>query len=237
MKERPIIMSADSVRAILAGNKTQTRRVFKNPAAGMVGWDRGLMQLKSSNLGPLRFCPYGVPGDRLWIREGWKFLSIGPRHFVDDPFPCAWRYRADDKKAWGPVTHDKLPKQFNSKKWRSPIYMPRWASRITLGILNIRVERLSDIDNEGALAEGVDKAGHGETVLLLGLNAIPAMSKPIFDFAIMWNKLNKKQGFGWHQNPWVWVVEFAALLPERVEDGRDGRDRSIYNGRAGPVRL
>lgn len=208
MKKRPIIMIAESVRAILAGNKTQTRRVFKNPPESMVGWDEGLIRLKDSQLAPLRFCPYGCPGDRLWVRET-TWINGG--------------YVASDAPS------------FKNEGKRPSIFMRKAVSRITLEILNVRVEKLNDIDNEDALAEGIDPAGYGETVLLLGMNAIPAMSRSIFDFAVQWNKINDRRGFGWHQNPWVWVVEFEALLPDRIEDGRDERMERDSHDRTDPV--
>jgi len=229
MKERPIIMSAESVLALLDKRKYQTRRVLE-PQPGKIGlfsdreWLIGKNGVWADGHGYQKKCPYGVPGDRLWVKETWKFLSIGARNFVDDPFPCSWQYRADDKKAWGPVTHDKLPKQSNSKKWRSPLYMFRWASRITLEILNVRVERLGEIDNEGALAEGVDFAGYGEVVLLLGEHGQPAMSKVIFDFAKGWNSVNEKRGYPWAANPWVWVLEVRIV---EVLHGNDFIKRSV----------
>ena len=246
MKERPIIMSAESVLALLDKRKKQTRRVFKFPDGAhrpdtewvasvnpdgkgdWVAWGpKPVTDETSKRLYPDGGgfkCPYGYPGDRLWVKETWKFLSISPRSFFDAPFPCRWQYRADDKKCYGPVPKDKLPKQFNAKKWRSPLFMFRWASRITLEILNVRVEKLGSISNEDALAEGVDFAGCGEIVLLLGEHGQPAMSKVIFDFAKVWNSVNEKRGYPWAADPWVWVLELKIV---EVLDGNDFIKRSV----------
>lgn len=236
MKERPIIMSAESILALLDKRKSQTRRVINpQPPEDNFGvgtsffspdpdeWEYRFRTEQGPAMKMFK-CPYGAPGDRLWVKETWKFLSVGPRHFYGDPFSCLWQYKADDRTCHGPVLKDKLPKQFSGNKWRSPLFMFRWASRITLEILNVRVERLGDIDNEGALAEGVDFAGYVETVLLLGEHGQPAMSKVIFDFAKVWNSINEKRGYPWSSNPWVWVLEFRTV---EVLDGNDFINRRV----------
>lgn len=222
-------MSAESILALLDRRKEQTRRVLV-PQPGKIGlfsdryWSVWKNDVWADGHGYQKKCPYGVPGDRLWVKETWKFLSISPRNFLDDPFPCQWQYRADDKKCYGPVPEKKLPKQFSASKWRSPLFMFRWASRITLEILNVRVEKLGSISNEDALAEGVDFAGYGEIVLLLGKHGQPAMSKVIFDFAKQWNSVNEKRGYPWAANPWVWVLGLGIV---EVLDGNDFIKRSI----------
>jgi len=140
VSERPILFSGPMVRAILEGRKSQTRRVIKthSPAyierwKGAEGWDKE--------------CSYGQPGDLLWVRETWR------RHIVSPPnvdariprkrFDLGVRYRAD-----GHLMDD-------GKKWKSPIHMPRWASRLTLRITGVRVERLQEISGEDCIAEGI----------------------------------------------------------------------------------
>jgi hypothetical protein len=131
-------------------------------------------------------CPYGVPGDLLWVRETW---SIDPN---DLGYPKdEWRnfvgYRADDQDAkpthWG---------------WHPSIFMPRWASRVTLRIESVRVERLQKITEADAQAEGVDF-----------IPAAPAALDHRTAFAGLWDALNDKRGFGWDTNPWVFVIGFA----------------------------
>lgn len=162
MKERPILFSGPMVRAILDGRKTQTRRVVK-PRQGMLDDWTGLP------------CPYGKPGDRLWVRETCYFEQ--PHGEVI--------YRAD------PGSEKALDPEFTGLRWRPSIHMPRWASRITLEIVNVRVERLQDIRVDDARAEGV------------------TAKWPVHGFRNLWQSIN---GFGsWDANPWVWVVEFRNM--------------------------
>lgn len=180
MKERPILFSGDMVRAILAGTKTQTRRVIKPQPHD--NWENE------------RPCPYGVPGDRLWVRETWR----------DDSFDWEWgtqtkySYRADyaDGKGGG--------------AWRPSIHMPRGASRILLEITGVRAERLqiiteSDMQAEGIVPVMVDSGGM--TPWGDGID-VPRYDWPFID---LWDNLNAKRGYGWDVNPWVWVIEFKPL--------------------------
>ena len=164
MKERPIIFSGPMVRAILDGTKTQTRLLVKqSPIAAGVDWalwydEKMDAQMSSTHFARLR-CPYGVIGDRLWVRETFYcdhmlFGTVRSRR-TDAPIDEMKRmlyYRADvpsgkfeDADYWGePGSH-----------WKSPIAMPRWASRITLEITDVRVQRLQDITEDDAKAEGM----------------------------------------------------------------------------------
>ncbi len=193
MKERPIIFSAESVRAILVGRKTQTRRMMKPQPRQLPSgvwtwketkWCEGRALI--SDRAPIDRCPYGVRGDRLWVRETFSYREYG----------CSrierlqnFHYWADDEVKFGiwsrPV---------------SPIFMPRWASRITLEITGIRVERVQEISEEDARAEGVkpDK----ETGSYRD------------SFMVLWDRLNAKRGFGWDKNPWVWVVGVKRIEEE-----------------------
>lgn len=131
MKERPILFSAPMVRALLEGRKTQTRRIVKLPAKDGSGDNRFVFDDAE---GRKRFidCPYGEPGDRLWVRETWRPAQVDG---------MAW-YAA----TCGDETHE---------RWKPSIHMPRWASRITLEITGVRVEQLQDISESDAIAEGV----------------------------------------------------------------------------------
>ena len=164
MKERGITMTAESVRAILDGSKTQTRRVvrFRSYADERYG------------VYPHE-CPYGVPGDRLWVKETWcpQLNAFGQTPDGRPPF-----FRADGDAL--PVAH----------KWRSSRYMPRWASRITLEITEIRVQRVQDISGNDARAEGFGRREH---------------------FIRTWDALNAKRGHEWDKNDWVWVISFKRV--------------------------
>lgn len=208
MKERPILMSASMVRAIIDGTKTQTRRavrgapsrVFWNPIVmnGHGGWcdEHGL---------PVR-CPYGHTGDRLWVRETWQAFfddevpedrPRGPRHTMGIPARPDRKsfvfYKADGP---GPVHPDGYAAQ-----WCPSIHMPRKYSRITLEITDVRVERLQDISEADAAAEGARP-----TLAPLDSVRLGAVGTAKEGFRQIWESIN---GAGsWDKNPWVWVVEF-----------------------------
>lgn len=218
MKERPILFSAPMVRAILAGTKTQTRRVVKipgvmprtsftitHPDEEIVRFDDGTFHYLSTAAmsGPYA-CPYGQPGDRLWVRETW---GTGSR---PDPFE-GWRdgieYRADDfdldEHDLLPLHHECVPDDVDLSSirsgWRPSIHMPRWASRITLEITDVHVERLQDISEADARSEGVTP--------LAGPDDLPGVWTGAFER--LWDSIN---GTGaWLANPWVWVVSFQQV--------------------------
>ena len=142
MKERPILFSGPMVRAILDGRKTQTRRPVKmpksvNPVA------LGSMMQRASELGPLPGSAFGEPGDRLWVRET---FDLDQPAFPDESDKSRVLYRAD---------HD--PQHWGYFRWRPSIHMPRWASRIDLEVVSVRVERLQSISEDDARAEGVER--------------------------------------------------------------------------------
>lgn len=203
MRERPILFSGPMVRAILDGRKTQTRRVMKpQPIArngrvmcwkndydaeyfSTVGEPEGEFQCRAK-----RCCPYGGPGDRLWVREGFAYC------------PKDWKtggviYRADGEN-----------KHVMSFEWRPSIHMPRVASRLTLELTDVRVERVREISRDEIKAEGckVVALAYGDDGEVVGFQA---------DFALLWDSINAKRGFGWDKNPWVWVVEFRKCEPAR----------------------
>jgi hypothetical protein len=185
MKERPILFNAPMVRALLAGAKTQTRRVAKGLA----------LEWLSEGFTPEfvadyqnRLCPYGQPGDRLWVRETWaQPTSL-------DPGPTF--YRADYPSG--------VPRGFQNVPpaseitWKPSIHMPRALSRITLEIVSVRVERLQDISEVDAIAEGC----------VSSIN-LPGGRFANENYAWLWEQIN---GDGsWEANPWVWVVEFKRV--------------------------
>ena len=212
MKERPILFNGDMVRAILEGRKTQTRRVMKTqPANFDADGDIALMYEEGSEtaktIGEKPFvCPYGEPGDRLWVREAHALLprtayraSVGTgtieqvEHPTDGYTAAVFRERFDRSGA---------------PRWRPSIHMPRWASRITLEIVSVRVEQLQEISEEDALAEGV--SGEREAADA----GLSWYDRPRRAFRFLWPSINGADS--WDDNPWVWVVEFKRVDAARA---------------------
>jgi hypothetical protein len=189
MKERPILFSASMVRAILDGSKMQTRRVMKPQPPG---WMSGIGQKVFD-------CPYGQPGDRLWVRE--SFWGCDLPGYSDQPcvvYDDEWHgkeYRPAEARPWA------------RKFGRIPsIHMPRDCSRILLEIVSVRVERLQDISEQDAWDEGVQD-WMGKATPWIGVLAPVS----VHAYATLWEQIN---GAGsWNANPWVWVIEFKRVTP------------------------
>jgi len=221
MKERPILFSGPMVRAIRENRKTQTRRVCRANGGqwkGRVPLDIlpmntpnewvGLME-RDPNHGQVFTCRYGQPGDRLWVRETW---GIGTRPCPHHGWYDGIEYRADE--AYLEDEHDILPcykadEQYwewlderQTGKWKPSIHMPRWASRITLEVIGVRVERLQEISRSDCKSEGMGP-----------LLAVPETTEIQWDyiyrhkFGQLWDSINGKK-HPWESNPWVWVIEF-----------------------------
>ena len=207
-KERPILFSGPMVRAILNGTKTQTRRVVKpQPRRMMGGWVRMFNVWMFPNVCPVyrMKCPYGVPGDRLWVREAWRTTEgldhVKPSNLVPG---APILYEAD-------IWNDGFPYGFPKGKLRPSIFLLRWASRILLEITSVRVERVQDITEEDAKAEGIK---HGmDAVYASALLEDKPLCPARREFMLLWDTLNAKRGFGWDENPWVWVVTFKKITP------------------------
>ena len=187
--EHPILFSGEMVRAILEGRKTQTRRVIKPQPDRIRESPFVPSGLETIHGYPLR-CPYGIPGDPLWVRESWK-----PIHHKTRMEETYVRYRADD----GLKSIKHTMKMDVPTKWRPSIHMPRWASRITLEVVEIHAQQLHNISVLDARAEGIAPQ-HGR--------------REVEDYIVLWNSINAKRGLGWDTNPWVWVIEF------KVKNGR-----------------
>ncbi|ASK18424.1 hypothetical protein [Halomonas sp. N3-2A] len=250
MKERPILFNAAMVRAILNGHKTQTRRAIKLKtgdtfdehalSAAIQEWrpmyDEVAQKVVGKTAALIR-CPYGQPGDRLWVRETFQGplvdqeeMEKDPTYFKDmgrykNPEHCAYRASGDSCEY---VDQDGDLIQ----RWKPSIHMPRWASRITLEIVSVRVERLLSISDEDAIAEGCytndeysDMAGEAdvwpcqicdgyqvhEQGSLAGASEVDCHScdSPKKRFNQLWQSIN---GFDRRDaNPWVWVVEFRRV--------------------------
>lgn len=210
MKERPILFSAPMVRAVLDGRKMQTRRLVKGhvDCLDATGWP---IDCHAHSLGvPLR-SPFGRPGDRLWVRETWASADCMYQGHENDP-PSTIAYRADKSAiAFGtkPVpSWDLASWNWDSLKWKPSTRMKRGDSRIDLRVTGVRVERLQDITEEDAKAEGVG-AVVDDMVARAGL--APSAHEPLpgghrFAFESLWDGINGPGS--WVSNPWVWVVSF-----------------------------
>lgn len=199
MTERPILFSAPMVRALLDGRKQQTRRIVKTKHAGRIVGPAGpCMAMEYTGIdndGRDCFsaitCPYGQPGDRLWVRETWGY---NPDHPGRIGSIC---YRADPGHQ-----HDGI-------SWKPSIHMRREASRITLEITAVRVERLQDISEADALAEGI--ARHADGSGFHTEDGRHYSADPSESFASLWESINGPGS--WDANPLAWVVEFKRSTP------------------------
>lgn len=224
MKERPILMSGPMIRALLSGSKTQTRRVIKpqptvcpdNPM--YLDWNDSTLDV----LAMARYCPYGQPGDRLWCKE---------QYLAEVPGDAAWEVEGLSPGNWMPriieeaIVHYRASSTLGDGwKWRPSIHMPRWASRITLEVVSVRVERVQDISDYDALAEGVrcpvcgytirDEWTHMDHYICSQKqrSSMPDIqTSAVLEFSSLWDSINAKRGFGWDANPWVWVVDFKVV--------------------------
>jgi hypothetical protein len=223
-RERPILFSGPMVRAVCERRKTCTRRVMKpqperrdSPPGSLRadGWSWRVGEPRPPRLESwprhdgfaealAKYCPYGVPGDRLWVRETWARVT-------DDTIQC----RADDPKLIdGP--------------WKPSIHMPRWASRLTLEVTEVRVQRVQEISEEDARAEGlraVTKDGHTVKYGIPDRDGLPGTDDdgwpwnqwdvdPRVAFARAWDSINgKRSGCDWASNPWVWAIYFRPVAP------------------------
>jgi len=208
-------MSGNHPRLILDGIKTQTRRVAKDIEDYKDGYPDGYDNPPQSMIkykgkwiddGDFvnDFCPYGQVGDRLWARETWRvdrwFNNLPSRYWLPQP-----KHVIDYKAT--PDTTSIVSCVYG--KWRPSIFMPRWASRITLEITGVRVERVQEITEEDARAEGVEKCE--------GFRIYPqpkefeTVNDYRMGFTLLWDSLNAKRGYSWESNCWVWVINFKRV--------------------------
>lgn len=205
MKERPIIFSSEMVKAILDGRKTQTRRVLRKQPIDILPMNCPDMwvtlQTRDPNHGEVIGCRYGIPGDRLWVRE--TFLPDPPIDGWDGDF----EWNGCGRPISGVPAHYRKPEHClfaaswrgTPLTWRPSIFMPRWASRITLEITGVRVERVQEISEADAIAEGTTPSCVGDDLDYLKYRA---------GYMTLWDTINAERGFPWKSNPWVWVIEF-----------------------------
>lgn len=195
MRERPILFSSPMVRAVLSGAKTQTRRIVK---------PLHMATVDAEQFPILAMCPYGSPGDQLWARETCRAEAIG------DEGLCGVRYVADGQFMPIANTREASDRWVQLYWYRGmegatvpPIHMPRWASRITLEITDVRVERLQDISEADAKAEGVSMPD--------GTPTPPDFWSYQQEFRHLWEQINGPGS--WDANPWVWAISFRRIEP------------------------
>ncbi|HBC6836216.1 TPA: hypothetical protein KEZ13_002904 [Escherichia coli] len=186
MKERGMIFNDEMVRAILGGDKTQTRRIVEEKFYGRAVAAELLA----------KHCPYGQPGDRIWVRETYRVHGKATD-------VATLVYRASVRNSWTEQTH-RVPVEVCNKpvseKWTPSIHMPRWASRILLEITDVRVERLHDMSEADAKAEGAAPATYKIT---------PPEAVYRVGFGDIWRSIYGQDN--WLSNPWVWVIEFKRI--------------------------
>lgn len=213
MKEGQILFNDLMVQAIYKDFKRQTRRVIDLDLVDRFDPPRGKEDIAAGypfaqmddgeHISAVKLCPYGQSGDRLWVRERVQIYGHWARNGLTVSGRQKWRF----------MTHDSRQVRYNgdfvaqpAKKeafgfWSRPsIFMPRWASRITLEITNVRAERLHDMDNNDALWEGTPDLRTMEN------------NWDLRDcFAVLWDSINAKRGYSWTSNPWVWALEFKRM--------------------------
>lgn len=249
MKERPILFSGHMVRAILDGHKTQTRRVVKFPEVptsrgewkpSMLGGPTTMRTVNGmltvdvppfpvvthSITGKTFACPHGQAGNRLWVRETWKY-----RGWSEDGDPLI-EFAADGKTLWAQPPEEwedrleevwatlsepenfKLDNRAADRKWRPSIHMPRWASRLTLDLVKVRLERLQDISPADAEAEGMfERHAVGDDMhdqwTWQNVPGTHRYGSPVEAYEALWESVNGKGS--WKANPLVWVEEFKRV--------------------------
>ncbi|WP_234245231.1 hypothetical protein [Klebsiella pneumoniae] len=220
MKERGMIFNGEMVRALLSGRKTQTRRIIKDCTVGRDQISK-FIQIEKKFIGCYpedvpelirECCPYGIPGDRIWVREAFRVHSRATD-------VATLVYKASERNSWTEQTH-RVPvavcnKPATPEKWTPSLHMPRWASRILLEITDVRVERLNAISEEDAEAEGIDMEALYDSQDCYDCIADHNMTgRPTVTgaFKYLWESIYGKES--WKANPWVWVIKF-----KRVEGG------------------
>lgn len=228
-----MIFNGEMVRAILDERKTQTRRIMKNQPTGDYPDTPALIRNVGTGFqwhghygeSSIFNCPFGSVGDRIWVRETWATLGNEDGCCVDwndnlckgDERAAARIYRASceqrpgdyglwsipDNAYWNPHTENE---KFEGA-WRPSIHMPRWASRILLEITDVRVERLNDISQEDAQAEGMELTGWRPTYS--DPDSGGEVWTPYDNFALLWESIYGEEN--WQANPWVWVIEFKVV--------------------------
>jgi len=253
MKDKPILFSAPMVQALLDGRKTQTRRILKGTTEHKGQYSSAYIEAYKNRDGWKKICPYGKPGDLLWVRESWRigawrsewidtntrYMSEGAqmaeRHkiavdyraspeIVRTPWNTIWGESKIIDQSWEDCKKSGLQPDDDGYtwehgkspcRWRSSIHMFKWASRLTLEITNIRVERLQNIKHGDAIAEGIycyEHNWHESEYYLADWAYEPydgfghRWSEADYAYRALWESINGKDS--WESNPWLWVIEF-----------------------------
>jgi hypothetical protein len=236
-RERPILFSSPMVRAILAGRKTQTRRILgwkpredglnlafsglelgfycsDSPASGYVLRSRGAGSCWNDRTHPAH-CPHGATGDRLWVRETHACFHVGEGLDRAVPECVAYRATCRDDGSFDFVNTRGEVMGLRVTKWTPSIFMPRWASRITLEITEIRVQRLQEISDEDAKAEGIERDTEPCDHTRLSCEEIKCLGPTHRStFCELWDLINGKRA-AWASNPWVWAITFRRVAAEQ----------------------
>ena len=227
MKEHPILMQTDMVKAILDGRKTQIRRVIK-PQPPSDAKPCTCTRVKhfyidkvpsptdrlecTSDVMTIK-CPYGQVGDRLWVRETWQVDDWNYPNHKEAVLKENLEFRADA------TTEEEY---YNYLGWKSPLHLDKIFARIWLEITGVRVERLQEITEVDAIAEGVSYNTTNEyaqmRVLSRGQANEDTWPTPQESFRKLWDSLNAKRGYGWEVNLWVWVIEFKRVDNDKKND-------------------
>lgn len=190
MKQTPIIFSTKNMKAIMEGYKTMTRRVIKPQPECLPSGER---------IGGIP-CRYGKVGDSLWCKETHYRFGYWIKNGLTKTGRQKWTFKSENKEVryFDNPPDEVKPNSYRKQAWykRPAIFMPRWASRITLEITNTRVERVQDINEKDAIKEGI----HSET------------GDHLILFQRLWDIINTKRGFSWESNPWCWVIEFKRVI-------------------------
>lgn len=197
--EKPILFNTEMVQAIFNDRKTNTRRVINpqpiyHPEWGTTGYEWKKMILTSSQYHDrmIEKCPYGKKGNLLWVREKFRTEKPFTGNFEKDIYGEDVTYYASD--------HEKYR---DNEKWKPSIFMPKKYCRLWLEVVDVSVERVQDITEEDAEAEGINF-----------LRYVPDVDERLTAkqfFECLWDSINKKRGYGWDLNPWVWSVKFKRL--------------------------
>lgn len=230
MSEKPILFSTPMIKALLENRKSQTRRIMK-PQPEWLGkvrdvslgegwfWKTKVKNAQFNNFNDDKelskaivkadVSPYFV-GQKLWVRETWKIEG-----FDDEEGAILIKFK-DEKIFSYPTTQEIFDKywypntDFHEEVWRPSIFMPRFASRITLEVTKVRVERVQSISEQDAFAEGIDTESESYCLAENHQNAGVSVCPAIYTYSVLWDKINGKI-YPWNLNPWVWIVDFKRV--------------------------
>lgn len=245
MREQPVVFSGPMVRAMIEGRKTVTRRIVK-PQPSTTHWQlipgyagdyrqvgedlwrfaHRIPQNPEWDCDSIIRCPYGQTGDRLWVKERWRpFVAYSHGAGECDCGDVNVEYRADGEVRFfrdGSIPFEWTMPKAAARGDVTPLFMPRWASRITLEMTAVRVERLQDGEGEldlesRYLAEGINRIHHGDGAYYYSALRDEPHPKNWNDPFDAWRELWQSTGGDWDANPWVWVIEFKRIEQERKE--------------------